>query len=252
MCRWLPLRYPRPAAMLPPPPTRSLTPALLSHLLGHLLCDRFRLLWLGLIAQILLWVVFCFVVFCWVVFCWVILNVLLFKLVGSLRRFGLRCFLWLGEAGGVEGVDDFVLPVLEAEDADVFTLGAGGGLNEGLAEVGDGGCGSGLEVAAGDGGDGVSDGGADVAESDAFAGEVVGDSVGGLLGGEGLRLLAGVVVAQRGMVGTTREAATAAVFVAMDTQTRTIRIEVNGHGRLLIWIEVGNARGSPAGGGTWF
>src|SRR5271165_3926379 len=118
MCRWLPLRYPRPAAMLPPPPTRSLTPALLSHLLGHLLCDRFRLLWLGLIAQILGRLVFFLVIFYWVAFClvdfcWVVVNGSLLWLVGSLRRLGSRRFLWFGEARGVEGVDDFVLPVLE-------------------------------------------------------------------------------------------------------------------------------------------
>jgi len=92
-------------------------------------------------------------------------------------------------------VGDFVLPVLEAEGADVFAFGVDGGLDEGLAEVGDGGGGFWPDVAVGDGGDGVSDGGADVAEGDAFAGEVVGDFGGGGLPGESFGFFAGVEVA---------------------------------------------------------
>lgn len=102
-------------------------------------------------------------------------------------------------------------PGVSAVSVDVFLLGVGHILDEGLGQVGESGGGFGFDVACSDGAEEASEGGVEVAGGDEGAGEVIGDVDGGLLASEGLRFLAGVKGAEVRMILVTRHAAMAAV-----------------------------------------
>src|ERR1700719_932750 len=105
------------------------------------------------------------------------------------------------------------------------------GLDEGLAEIGEGGGGFGLHLALGYGGEEASESGAEVAGGHEAAGEVIGDILAGFLAGEGLRVLAGVERAEVRMVGA-GSAAVAAVGKGERTQRDTDVGAMGGHGSL--------------------
>jgi hypothetical protein len=107
------------------------------------------------------------------------------------------------------------------------------GLQEGLREIGDGAGGFGFYVAADDGGDDARQGGAEIAGGEVAAGEEVGQLVAEFLGGEGLGFFLGMVVAEVGMAGDARGAATAAVGEGEQTQGYAVLFAERRHGSLL-------------------
>ena len=102
-------------------------------------------------------------------------------------RWGWLGILFLLSAGRGEGGTHHVTPGIRAEGVDVLVLGDLDGLNQGLAEVGEGGGGFGLEVTFGDGGEDAGQGGGEIAGGEITAGEERGYVTADLLGGEGLR-----------------------------------------------------------------
>src|SRR6266446_7116249 len=105
-------------------------------------------------------------------------------------RFGIRLLRVLG--GLFMGGADGFAPGIGVVGVDVFVLGEGQDLDEGLAEIGEGGGGFGFHLTLGDGGEEASQGGAEIAGGHIAAGKVIGDIIAGLLASEGLRFLAGV------------------------------------------------------------
>jgi len=128
----------------------------------------------------------------------------------------------------VGGADGFA-PGVGAVGIDVFVLGDGQDLDQGLAEIGEGGGGFGLYVTLGDGGKEASEGGAEIAGGHIAAGKVIGDVFAGSLASEGLRVLASVERAEIRMGGA-RGAALAAVGKGEGTQRGTIVGAIGGHG----------------------
>lgn len=105
-------------------------------------------------------------------------------------------------------------------------MGEADGLEKGLEEIGDGAGGADFEVAVKDGGDKASDGGREVGGGEIGSGEEFGEVVGELGGELGLSFELGVVVAEVGMGGEARSAATAAVGEGEAAKGETIeRIE---------------------------
>ena len=90
------------------------------------------------------------------------------------------------------GLADGFAPGVGVVGVDVFVLGEGQNLDQGLAEISEGGGGFGFYVALGDGGEEASEGGGEVAGGHEAAGKVIGDVLAGFPAGEGLRFLAGV------------------------------------------------------------
>src|SRR5258707_15006244 len=135
------------------------------------------------------------------------------------RRLGIRRFvvgrLFMGSADGFA-------PVIRAEGVDVFALGEVQGLDERLAEIGEGGGGFGFHLTLGDGGKEASEGGAEIAGGHIAAGKVIGDILAGLLASEGLRFLASVERAEVRMAVAARSAALAAIGKGERTQRRTV------------------------------
>jgi len=117
------------------------------------------------------------------------------------------------------GSADGFAPVIRAEGIDVFALGEVQGLDERLAEIGEGGGCFGFHLALGDGGEEASEGGAEIAGGEIAAGKVIGDILAGFLASEGSGLLAGV---ERAEVRMTVAPGTAAV-AAIDKHERTQR-----------------------------
>jgi hypothetical protein len=107
------------------------------------------------------------------------------------------------------------------------------GLGESLAEVGEGAGGAGLNVAADDGGQEAAEGGAEIAGGKVLAGEEIGQFAGEFMGGTGLRVFAGVVGAEVGMMGGAGSAASAAVGESETTQGLAVLWTKRGHGWLL-------------------
>src|SRR6266849_4070563 len=107
------------------------------------------------------------------------------------------------------GADGFA-PGICAVGVDVFVLGEGQGLHEGLAEIREGGGGFGFDLTLGDSGEEASEGGAEIAGGYKAAGKVIGDVLAGFLASKGLRFLAGMEGAEIGMVDAARNAAAAA------------------------------------------
>ena len=70
----------------------------------------------------------------------------------------------------VGGADGFA-PGIGAVGVDVFVLGEGQGLDEGLAEIGEGGGGFGFQLALGDSGEEASEGGTEIARGHKAAGK---------------------------------------------------------------------------------
>ena len=105
---------------------------------------------------------------------------------------------------------------------DVFVLGEVQGLDERLAEIGEGGGGFGLHLTLGDSGEEASEGGAEIAGGHEAAGKVIGDVLAGFLAGKVLCLLAGVEGAEIGMAELAGNAAVAAVNKHERTQRGTV------------------------------
>jgi len=129
------------------------------------------------------------------------------------------------------GADGFA-PGICAVGVDVFVLCEGQGLDEGLAEIGEGGGGFGLYVTLGDSGEEASEGGAEIAGGHKAAGKVIGDLLAGGLASKGLRILAGVEGAEIRVAELTRNAAAAAVDKHERTQRGTVLGAIGGHGSL--------------------
>src|SRR5229473_4732677 len=154
----------------------------------------------------------------------------------------IRCGFWRGRLGtwrggrGVRvlgglfvGLADGFAPSVGVVGVDVFVLGEGQDLDEGLAEIGEGGGGFGFYVALGDGGEEASEGGGEVAGGHEAAGKVIGDVLAGFPAGEGLRFLAGVEGAEIGIAGLAWKVA--AVDEGERTQRGTV-LGAIGHGSL--------------------
>ncbi len=131
----------------------------------------------------------------------------------------------------VGGADGFA-PGICAVGVDVFVLCEGQGLDEGLAEIGEGGGGFGLYVTLGDSGEEASEGGAEIAGGHEAAGKVIGDVLAGFLAGKFLCLLAGMEGAEIGMAELAGNTAVAAVDKHERTQRGTVLGAIGGHGSL--------------------
>src|SRR5260370_39802887 len=107
------------------------------------------------------------------------------------------------------GLADGFGPGIGVVGVDVFVLGDGQDLHEGLAEIREGGGGFGLYVTLGDGGEEASEGGAEIAGGHKAAGKVIGDVLAGFLASQGLCFLAGVEGAEIRMAGLAGNAAVA-------------------------------------------
>ncbi len=134
--------------------------------------------------------------------------------------------------GPFVGLADGFAPGIGAVGVDVFVLGEGQGLHEGLAEIGEGGGGFGLHLALGDSGEEASEGGAEIAGGHKAAGKVIGDVLAGGLASKGLCVLAGVEGAEIRMGGLSRNAAVAAIGKGERTQRGTVLGVIGGHGSL--------------------
>jgi hypothetical protein len=133
----------------------------------------------------------------------------------------------------VDGIADGLAPRVGTEGVGVFVLGRMDGLGEGLGEIGEGAGGARLNVAADDGGQEAAEGGAEIAGGKVLAGEEIGQFAGEFIGGAGLRVFAGVVGAEVGMIGGAGSAALAAVGKGETTQGLAVLWAKRGHGWLL-------------------
>jgi len=111
-------------------------------------------------------------------------------------------------------------------------LGEADGLQQGLAEIGEGIGGLRFDVTLGDGGEEAAKGGAEGAGGKITAGEARGDVTASPLCGEGLGFFAGVEVAEVRMAGMERSAAAAAVAEGESTQGHAVLGTKSGHGSL--------------------
>jgi hypothetical protein len=133
--------------------------------------------------------------------------------------------LFVGDADGVA-------PGIGVVGLDVFVLGEGQGLYEGLGEIGEGGGGFGFYMTLGDGGEEASESGAEIAGGQEAPGKVIGNILAGFVAGQGLRFLAGVEGAEVRMADATGNAALAAVGEHESTQRGTVLGAIGGHGSL--------------------
>ncbi len=108
------------------------------------------------------------------------------------------------------------------------------GLQDCLAEIGEGGGGPGLDLALGHGGKEAAQGGAQIAGREVIGGEEARDIATEVIDGDGLGFLAGVVVTEMGMGGTAGSAATATVGKCERTQGRAVQGTIRGHRDLQI------------------
>ena len=131
-----------------------------------------------------------------------------------------------------KGGTDGAAPGVGAEGVDVFVLGEVDGLQQGLAEIGQGGGGFGLDLSLGNGGEEAAQGGAEIAGGEITTGEVGGNIAAHLLGGEGLGFLAGMEVAEVRMSRAARSAAAAAIDKRERTQKGTVLGAKSRHGSL--------------------
>lgn len=112
---------------------------------------------------------------------------------------------------GIDGFANGLAPSIGAKGADVFVLGEGNGLHEGLHHVGDGACKPRLYFAANNGGDKAGKSGAEIACGEVVAGEEVGQVFAERDSGLGLGFFLGVVEAEVGVARDARRAAAAAI-----------------------------------------
>jgi len=98
------------------------------------------------------------------------------------------------------GAYDFA-PVWRAEGVDVFFLGNGNGLGEGLSEIGEGAGGAGFDVTADDGWEEAADGGVEVVGGEIRSGEEILEIAGEFLGAGGAGLAAGVEITEMRVIG---------------------------------------------------
>ncbi len=139
-----------------------------------------------------------------------------------MRRWGWLGILVLLSSGRSEGGGHHVTPGIGAEGVDVLVLGELDGLNQSLAEIGEGGGSFGFDLTLGDGGEDAGQGGAEVAGGEITAGEERGYVATDLLGGEGLRFPLGVEAAEARVASETRSAAATAIGEGEVTQAGTV------------------------------
>jgi len=101
-------------------------------------------------------------------------------------------------------------------------LGEGEGLNQSLADVGEGHGSFGFDLAAGDGAEEASQCASEIAGRHVMPGEVRRYILAGLFGDEGLGFLLGMEVAEMRMAGAARSAALAAIGKGERTQAGTV------------------------------
>jgi hypothetical protein len=123
-------------------------------------------------------------------------------------------------------------PILGAEGVDVFVLGNGKSLDEGLAEVSKRSGGLGFEMALGHGGEEATEGRAEIAGRDELTGEVVSDVFTGLIAGEGVSFPASMAGAEGRVGWAARSAASTAVGKGEGTKGRAVLGAKNGHGNI--------------------
>jgi hypothetical protein len=134
---------------------------------------------------------------------------------------------WLGSGfgrsgGRSEGSADGAAPVVGAEGVDVFALGELDGLQQGLAEIGEGGGGFWFDFPLGDSGEEAAQGGAEIAGREIAAGQERGYIAANLLGGEGSGFPFGMEAAEMRVAVEARRAAAAAIGEGESTQARAI------------------------------
>lgn len=117
---------------------------------------------------------------------------------------------------------DDAAPAVGGEGVDVFVFGKRNGLQESLAEIGEGSRGFGLELTAGGGSENAAKSEAEIAGGEIVAGEEKADVAANFFGGLGLRFLAGVEATEKWVAGFSRHAATAAVGEGESTVGRAI------------------------------
>jgi hypothetical protein len=122
-----------------------------------------------------------------------------------------------------------VAPGVGAEGIGEFVLGELDGLQQGLAEIGEGCSGFGFDVSVGQGGENAAEGQTEIAGSEIFTGEEIGDVAAEFLGGLGLGVFTGMVIAEVRMGGRTRSAAAAAIGKGESTQGRAVLGAKSGH-----------------------
>ncbi len=138
---------------------------------------------------------------------------------------------------GINGTAPFV----RAEGLRVLMLGEGEGLNQSLANVGEGHGSFGFDLTPGDGTEEASQCASEIASRHVMFGEVRRYILAGLFGDEGLGFLLSMVVAEIQMAGAARSAALAAIGKGESTQIGTVLLRrgrktangaVRGHGSL--------------------
>ena len=134
----------------------------------------------------------------------------------------------VGGDGGMDGV----APVIGAEGVDVFVLGDLDGIDQGLAEVGQGGGGLALDAALGYAAEDLAEGIGEIAGGEVAAGEAVQDIAADDYGGVGLRLLKGMRITKMRMVFEAGRAAFAAISKGEGTQGRAVLGADRRHGSL--------------------
>jgi len=151
------------------------------------------------------------------------------------------------------GVADGVAPGVGVVGVDVFVLGDGEDLDEGLAEIGEGGGGFRFDLAEGDGGEEASEGGSEIAGGQEAAGQVIGDVFSSGFAGKGLRFLASVEGAEVRMAVAARHTALAAIGEGKSTQRGANVGAVCGHGSLQEKdLDFGFILGETSRGEAWF
>jgi hypothetical protein len=144
---------------------------------------------------------------------------------------------WLGSRFGrggrrSEGGADGFTPGIGAEGVDVFVLGDVDGLEQGLAEIGEGGGGFGFDLALSDAREDAGQGGAEIAGGDITIGEERGYIAANLLSGQGSGFSFGMEATEMRMAGEPRSATLAAIGEGESTQVRAVLRAIGGHGSL--------------------
>ena len=98
---------------------------------------------------------------------------------------------------GIDGAPDGSTPGVGLEGVAIFVFGDADGLDQDLAEEGEGGGGFAFDLTLSSGGEDASEGDAEIAGGEVMTGEEVRDVVAEILGGAGLGFFAGVEETER-------------------------------------------------------
>ncbi len=148
---------------------------------------------------------------------------------------GLLLGLGLVQAVGI-GVDrgtDGSAPAIAAEGLCVLVLGEPNALHHDLGEVGESSSGLSFDVALSGGGKEAAEGGVEIAGGEITAREEIGNVATDVFGGLGLRLFAGMKIAELQMTGLARSEALTAIGEGETTQGLAVLWAKRGHNGLL-------------------